>query len=111
MVLLKDGHRADDAWHRIEGEEALPASGPIIVDLQRWQQDREALLGRVDAVGVRLQSDEDPESLVPDLDRLALIALDFPGFKDGRAYSSARVLRERLGFKGELRAVGDVLLE
>ena len=111
MALLKDGKRVDDAWQRIEGDEAVPTTGPVIVDLPRWQQDREALLARTDAVGVRLQSDDDPESLAEDLDHLALIALDFPGFKDGRAYSSARVLRERHGFKGELRAVGDVLLE
>ena len=111
MALLKDGKRVDDTWQRIEGDEALPATGPVIVDLQRWQQEREALLARTDAVGVRLQSDDDPECLAEDLDQLALIALDFPGFKDGRAYSSARVLRERHAFTGELRAVGDVLLE
>ena len=111
MALLKDGKRVDDAWQRIEGDEAVPTTGSVIVDLPRWQQDREALLARTDAVGVRLQSDDDPESLAEDLNHLTLIALDFPGFKDGRAYSSARVLRERHGFKGELRAVGDVLLE
>ncbi|MDG2051853.1 MAG: DUF934 domain-containing protein [Myxococcota bacterium] len=92
-------------------DEALPATGPVIVDLERWKGDRQALLARKDSIGVCLQSEEDPDALAPDLDRLALIALEFPGFKDGRAYSSARVLRERHAFQGELRAVGDVLLE
>jgi len=63
------------------------------------------------SVGVRLAPDEAPEALVLDLPKLALVALAFPKFRDGRAYSSARILRERLGFVRELRAVGDVLLE
>lgn len=111
MALLKAGKLADDAWVHVSGDDALPADGPVIVPLARWQADRDALLGRGAPVGVLLRSDEPPESIADDLGQLALVALDFPEFKDGRSYSSVRVLRERHGFSGELRAVGDVDLE
>jgi uncharacterized protein (DUF934 family) len=62
-------------------------------------------------VGVRLKSDEAAEALAYDLPRIAVVALEFPRFRDGRPYSNARVLRERYGFEGEIRAVGDVLRE
>ncbi len=111
MALLKDGKKVEDPWLRVGGEDPVPEVGSVLVGLARWQQDRDALLARSEPVGVWLQSEEGPEELAADLDALALIALEFPAFKDGRAYSSARVLRERYGFSGELRAVGDVLLE
>lgn len=111
MPLLKEGKRAEDLWQRVEADAPLPETGPVYVELERWQQDREALIARVEPIGVLLKSDEHPEELKNDLGHLDLIALDFPGFKDGRAYSSARMLREKYGFNGELRAVGDVLLE
>lgn len=111
MALLKDGQKVEDPWQRVVGEDPLPETGPVLVGLDRWQQDREALLARSNPVGVWLRSEEEPDELAADVDVLALIALEFPAFKDGRAYSSARVLRERYGFSGELRAVGDVLLE
>ena len=111
MALLKDGKKVEDPWLRVGGEDPVPEAGSVLVGLARWKQDRDALLARSEPVGVWLQSDEGPDELAADLDALALVALEFPAFKDGRAYSSARVLRERYGFSGELRAVGDVLLE
>lgn len=111
MALLRDGKQVDDPWQRLGSDDPLPDAGPVFVELERWQNDREALIARGEPLGVVLQSDEAPEQLAADLDKLALIALEFPEFKDGRAYSSARLLRERDGFSGELRAVGDVLLE
>jgi uncharacterized protein (DUF934 family) len=63
------------------------------------------------ALGVRLRSDQSPELIAADLPQLRLVALEFPAFRDGRAYSYARILRERYGFTGEIRAVGDVLME
>ena len=62
-------------------------------------------------MGVKLKSDQPPELVAEDLQSLALIALEFPVFRDGRAYSYARLLREQYRFTGEIRAVGDVLLE
>ena len=111
MPLLKEGKRAEDPWQRVEADAPLPKTGPAYVELERWQQDREVLIARVEPVGVLLKSDEHAEELANDLGHLDLIALDFPGFKDGRAYSNARMLREKYAFTGELRAVGDVLLE
>ena len=70
----------------------------------------DAFLTQSNATAVRLESDEDARALIPHLDRLTLIEIAFPKFRDGRGYSSARILREA-GFKGELRAAGDVLVD
>ncbi len=83
----------------------------MIVSLAQWQSQRDALLARGTPLGLRLHSDQSPEAIADDVGRFAMIALEFPKFRDGRAYSYARLLRERYGFRGELRAVGDVLME
>jgi uncharacterized protein (DUF934 family) len=101
----------DDRFTRVEDESPLPAAGAVLVSLTRFQAEREALLAREGELGVWLASDESPEAIVGDLDGLALVALDFPVFSDGRAFSSARLLRERYGYAGPLRAIGDVLCE
>jgi len=113
MALLKDGIRCDDAYTDVSGAEetALPESGALIVSLTQWQQQREALLARKEPLGIVLNSDEKPDLIRNDLEHFSVVALNFPTFRDGRAYSYARLLRERLGWSGELRAVGDVLLE
>jgi len=82
---------------------------PVIVDLARWRADCDALIDRAGPVGERLASAELAEEIAEDIGHLDLVALEFPMFKDGRAYSTARLLRERYGFTGELRAVGNVL--
>ena len=89
----------------------MPPTGPVIVSLAQWQAQREALLARGAPLGVRLHSDQSPELIADDVQHFAVVALEFPKFRDGRAYSYARLLRERYGYQGELRAVGDVLLE
>lgn len=86
---------------------AVPA-GKVIVPLKVWQAQRATLKNRAD-LGVWLASDERPEELKDDLGRFAVIAVDFPKFGDGRGYSLAYLLRARLGYTGELRAIGDVL--
>jgi len=111
MVLLKDGNLTDDTFTDVSQMDTLPASGAILVSLTQWQEHCEELKQRSEPVGIVLRSDEKPEAIQDDLASLALIALDFPAFGDGRAYSSARVLRDQLGYAGELRAIGDVLLE
>ena len=109
MPLIKDRCVVEDRWLHVADDEALPADGGIIVSLARWEADQDLLRGRNSALGIRLKSDERPAAIAADLDRFELVALEFPAFKDGRAYSAARLLRERYGFTGELRAVGDVL--
>jgi uncharacterized protein (DUF934 family) len=87
--------------------EILPA-GPIAVPLAAWKGRRADFLARREPVGVWLVPGDDPAELAPDLDTLALVAIQFPKFTDGRGYSTAVLLRTRLGYRGELRAFGDV---
>jgi uncharacterized protein (DUF934 family) len=112
MALVKHNQLvANDPFADASGAESIPASGPVIVSLAQWQAQRDALLARGTPLGIRLHSDQSPELIAADLAHFAVVALEFPKFRDGRAYSYARLLRERYGYKGELRAVGDVLLE
>jgi len=105
--LIKNRAVTDDRWTLVRmAEGALPA-GPAIVPLARWLAERDALRARGD-VGVWLGPADDPAALAADVKTLPLVAIDFPQFADGRGYSTARLLRERHGFKGELRAIGDV---
>jgi len=109
MPLIKDNRFVKDTWIALSDDDSLPISAPVIVSLERWRAEREHLTGRNAPLGIRLRSDQAPAELAEDLAHFALIALDFPKFTDGRAYSYARLLRERYGFTGELRAVGAVL--
>ena len=108
--LIKSGAYAQDVYARVADDAALP-EGPVLVSLARFQKERDALLGRNTPVGVKLQASENPEALGADVHHFALIALEFPKFRDGRAFSWARMLRTRLGYKGEIRAVGDFLYD
>jgi uncharacterized protein (DUF934 family) len=108
--LIKSGAYAQDAYAPVADDAGLP-DGPVLVSLARFQKEREALLARNTPVGIKLQSSENPESLGADVNHFSLIALEFPKFRDGRAFSWARMLRTRLGFTGEIRAVGDFLYD
>ena len=110
-ALIRDGVLAEDEFRTVDDGAELPAEGAVIVGLERWQASADELLARDAPVGLRLSSEQAPELIGDGLDRLAVIALEFPAFRDGRAYSYARLLREKYGYEGELRAVGDVLLE
>ena len=109
MPLLKNGKLIDDPWAHVADEVAIPASGPVIVGLKRWRAERKSLLKRNDSVGVRLQSDHTAGDVADDLEHLGFVAFAFPVFRDGRAYTNARRLRERHGYTGEIRAIGNVL--
>jgi len=111
MALIKNGAIASDRYGRLPEEGALPAHGPILVSLEQWQQWRDELTARDAPVGVRLTGEQHPEAIAADLEHLDLVALEFPSFRDGRAYSYARLLRDRYAYTGELRAVGDVLFD
>lgn len=112
LIKLEAGRYAtvEDRFTDVADEDAIPA-GPVILSLTRFQAEGDALIGAGQTVGVRVQSDEAVEDLAYDLPRLALVALVFPKYRDGRAYSSAALLRRRLAYAGEVRAVGDVLRE
>lgn len=106
--VIKNRQIVEDHWQAVADDAALP-TGPVIVSLARWQQERVALRERGTPVGVRLPNTTPIADLAADLPALALVALEFPKFADGRAYSQARLLRERYGYTGEIRATGDVL--
>lgn len=91
-----------------EGESAALPAGPLAVPLAWWQAKRDFLAARPDPVGVWLEPHDDPASIAGDLASFELIAVRFPKFTDGRGYSIAVLLRTRYGYKGELRAIGDV---
>ena len=110
MKLIKNGILVEDHFETIADDAPLPPNGTI-VSLARFHNDREALLARNAPLGVRLKSDESPEALVEDVHRLSVVVLEFPKFRDGRAFSWARMLRTRLDFKGEIRAVGHFLYD
>jgi uncharacterized protein (DUF934 family) len=108
-LFIRDGAPAEDGWTGLTDDQALPASGRIIVSLKRYRAERETLAASGLTLGVRIPNTERVDDLAAELAGLPLIEVEIPKFADGRAYSQARVLRERYGYKGEIRAVGDVL--
>jgi uncharacterized protein (DUF934 family) len=113
LVKLVQGQaiQAEDPFLFVPDDAELPAAGDVVVSLPRLLAEGDALLASGRRAGVRLQPSEAVEDLAYDLPRLAVVQLLFAKFRDGRPYSSARVLRGRLGYRGELRAVGEVLRE
>jgi uncharacterized protein (DUF934 family) len=109
MPLIKNGRVAADRYVAILDDAPLPEGVPVIVPAARFLADAEEILRRDAATGVVWPNNRKVAELAPYLDRLALVVLVFPTFKDGRAYSQARLLRERYGFRGELRATGQIL--
>ncbi|MEK1905515.1 MAG: DUF934 domain-containing protein [Pseudomonas sp.] len=106
LIRLQGGQAQlveNDPWYLLRDDEPAPAGAALILPLAQWLQQRDP------AHGLWLAPDDDAESLAELLPQLPLIAVDFPSFRDGRGYSQAYVLRTRLGWAGELRAVGDVL--
>lgn len=108
MPLVKDDALVADTWTRLNDDAAM-IDGPVVISLERWLNERDVLSSRNGPLGIVLTSHETPEQISDDLGRFSLICLEFPRFTDGRAYSHARKLRERFGYTGELRAVGNVL--
>jgi uncharacterized protein (DUF934 family) len=109
MRLVKSGHAIDDPYVRLLDDAPIPDGVPVILSAARFLAEAAALAGRAAQTGVLWPNNRKVAELAPYLDRLALVALEFPKFKDGRAYSQARLLRENYGFRGELRAIGDIL--
>lgn len=104
MKIIKDKIIIEDNWVHYSGEGELP-DGDVIVSLEVWQETD--LSGR--RVGLQLEPHQHPKEIRDDLDKIELIAINFPTFNDGRGYSYARILRDRFGYTKEIRAVGDVM--
>src|ERR1043166_4019291 len=100
--ILRNRAIADDDWTALADDAPLPSSGRLILSLKRWQEVRDALKTGDTVVGVRLPNTADVVALWDEVKDRPLIALEFPAFGDGRAFSPARGLRERPGVKGEL---------
>ncbi|BBC03448.1 uncharacterized protein (DUF934 family) [Bradyrhizobium japonicum] len=109
MPLVKQGRITTDLFVHVADGAELPGDGAVLVSAERFLADPEALLRRPGKLGVIWPNNRNLDDLVPHLDRLASVALVFPTFRDGRAYSQARLLRERYGYDGELRATGQIL--
>ncbi len=104
--LIKNRRVVSDAWRVIEPEQSVPSEGDVIVALSVWREQRSTLTERAGLTGVWLGPADEPSEIG---DLPALIAVHFPTFTDGRGYSTARLLRQRFGYSGELRAIGDIL--
>lgn len=108
MVLIKNGAYVEDTWVQVADGAPLTEQASV-VSLKHWQEEKESLRTRNAPLGLRLEAGESPESVAGDLNHFEVIMLNFPAFKDGRAYSHARMLRQRYGYTRELRATGNVL--
>jgi phosphoadenosine phosphosulfate reductase len=111
MALWRRGGFAENDWISVADDAPAPEGGAIVVSLKRWLADREALLARMAPVGVAVNAGADAQAHLADLADRPLVALSFARFADGRSFSYARMLRDRFDFKGELRAIGDVLID
>jgi uncharacterized protein (DUF934 family) len=109
-IWRREGFVEDD-WTFVADGDAAPNTGAIVVSLGRWLAERDALGGRQAPVGVAVEAGAAAQEHLPDLSARPFVALGFAKFADGRAFSYARLLRDRFGFKGELRATGDVLID
>jgi uncharacterized protein (DUF934 family) len=110
VPLIKNGQWAEDHFVSVADDAPMPLNGTI-VSLPRFQSERATLLARNSPLGVRLKSAESPEALGEDVHRLAVVVLEFPVFRDGRAFSWARLLRTRMHYRGEIRAAGAFLYD
>jgi len=117
MPLIINKQRVSaDSWTDVTGEEQLSleqfllehSGESLLLSWEQWQNNRQQLLADGRRLGVRIANDLELEELSQDLEKLSLIAVDFPMFGDGRAFSQARLLRQRYGFSGQIRATGDV---
>ena len=113
-ALIKNRQITADPWQLLKpaadgNQPPLPQDGDVIVPLSVWRERRTALLARAGRLGVWIDSHEDPALIAGDLQHFALVAVNFPKLGDGRGYSIGRLLRERHGWQGELRAIGYVI--
>ena len=109
MRFVRDGRPAEDSFQRIADDAPIPDDAPVLLSAARFLAEAAALTGRAAPVGVLWPNNKDVEDLAPHLGHVAVVALNFPSFRDGRAYSQARLLRQRYDYRGELRATGQVL--
>jgi len=108
MRIIRDGQVVEDNWLHLADSDEI-AAGPITVSINRWRNHRAEFRARSDRTGLRLSGADSLQDIVGSLSDLPIIVLEFTAMADGRIFSHARLLRERYGFKGELRARGDFI--
>ena len=111
-TLFVDGVATEDTWQFVDGEAPVPEGDDVIVSLQLFKDQTHALVTRnAGRLGVHLEADDQIDEIVDHLDSLSLVSVAFPSFADGRAFSKARLLRDRHGFEGEVRGTGDIRID
>jgi uncharacterized protein (DUF934 family) len=108
MQIIKDREVVEDSWQHL-ADDADIVAGDITVSFARWVEQKDVLAAQKGRLGIRVSGEDNLEDIVADLDKFALVVVLFPAFTDGRGYSKARLLRDRYGYEGEIRAQGDVL--
>lgn len=109
--IYRNGRFEADDWVFVDDDAEMPAEGAVFVSLRRWMAERDVLIGCNTPIGVVVRAGEKVEDIAADINRFASLAVEFPQFTDGRGFSTARKLREEYGYEGEIRAIGDVLLD
>jgi len=111
MPLWKSGAFVEDTWHVVPDDVAVPADTPAVVSLKRWREEKDTLAGRNAPLGLVIEPGSIWTDVVADLPRFPLIVVTIPKYADGRAFSIARLLRERDGYAGEIRATGHYIID
>lgn len=109
--IFVNGRLEDQEWIRLEADQQVPGTGNIVVPLERYLEDESVRSGIGRTVAVLVTAGEDVAKLDGYLDTLSVVAVEFPKFTDGRGFSAARILREHLSYRGDIRAVGDYILD
>ena len=109
--IFRNGAFVDDTWTRLDADAPVPEDGHVLVPAARWLAERERLAAHNHPLGIVIGAGDRIEDVAAALDRFEVVAIDFPAYTDGRGYSAARLTRDRYGYRGELRAVGNVLAD
>ncbi|WP_417708732.1 DUF934 domain-containing protein [Roseibium aggregatum] len=110
-TIFKDGDFVEETWVRADSETGTAVQGDALVPMTVFLVEPDAFLARDGKTAVIIEAGDDVELIENYLDRLALVAVDFPSFSDGRGFSAARILREQIGYKGDIRAIGKYILD
>lgn len=111
MPLWKNGNFVENSWRVVEDDAQLPDGDNVIVSLNRWRDEREVLSERNAPLGLLIPPGSEWSDIVDDLPRFPVVAVTIPKYADGRASSIARLLRDRDGYKGEIRVFGDYIID
>jgi len=111
MPLWKSGAFIDDPWQIVPDDQPVPADVPVVLTMKRWREERATLAARNAPIGLQIDPGHEWQDIVSDLPRFPVIVVTIPKYADGRAFSIARLLRERDGYKGEIRATGNYIID